>query len=35
MQPDQALIMEFQASSNKEAPYTILLKRHQQPYGCR
>ena len=30
MQSDQALIMEFQASSNKEAPYTILLKRHQQ-----
>jgi RNA polymerase sigma-70 factor (ECF subfamily) len=30
MQSDQALIIEFQASSNKEAPYTILLKRHQQ-----
>jgi RNA polymerase sigma-70 factor (ECF subfamily) len=30
MQSDQALIIEFQASAHKEAPYTILLKRHQQ-----
>jgi RNA polymerase sigma-70 factor (ECF subfamily) len=30
MQSDQALVMEFQASSHKEGPFTHLLKRHQQ-----
>jgi RNA polymerase sigma-70 factor (ECF subfamily) len=30
MQSDQALVMEFQASSQKEGPFTHLLKRHQQ-----
>jgi RNA polymerase sigma-70 factor (ECF subfamily) len=30
MQSDQELVLEFQQSSQKEGPYTILLKRHQQ-----
>ena len=30
MQSDQALVMEFQASSHKEGSFTHLLKRHQQ-----
>ncbi len=30
MQPDQALVIEFQESTQKEGPFTQLLKRHQQ-----
>jgi RNA polymerase sigma-70 factor (ECF subfamily) len=30
MQPDQVLVIEFQQSTQKEQPFTQLLKRHQQ-----
>ena len=30
MQSDQSLVIEFQHSTHKEQPYTVLLKRHQQ-----
>lgn len=30
MQSDQSLVIEFQQTTQKEGPYTILLKRHQQ-----
>ena len=30
MQADQELIIQFQQSENKEAPFTILLKKYQK-----